>query len=525
MQIPRILDRLSLRWKLAGLVAVILGIVSVFLLVFFPARMEALSRQGVERRALDIASLVSTLVAPAVDFDKPDEVVQTLCGLTKATDLTYAAVRLSDGKLFAACGRDASGALAKTKDAPALPEAALTHEPRVLATHDGQIHVASPVVGAGGGGGVLLMGFSLGRLEADRRDILRTVAEVAIGVFLFGIALSFWTGTQLIRPAILLTEITARIVRDGDLTQRIDITSQDEIGQLAASFREMVEKLRAIPTTLKGSVVDLSSSVNDIMKLTRDQTGVVQKQAASLAEASATTQEIKQTSSLASTKAETVLQIATKAEAFSGAGQLAVEGSIQGLQDIRAQIEAIVGKIADLSESTLQVGEIIESVKDIADQSNVLALNASIEAAKAGEFGKGFAVVAREIRSLADQSIQSTGRIREILSEIQAAIRSTVSITEEGKRRMESSMEQIRASGENLREMTEIVKDSSQAARQIAASVNQQNAGITQISSSIVGLNEAMEQTVVGIRSAEGAAENLRAISGRIAGIVEAFRV
>ena len=164
-------------------------------------------------------------------------------------------------------------------------------------------------------------------------------------------------------------------------------------------------------------------------------------------------------------------------------------------------------------------------MKDIADQSNVLALNASIEAAKAGEFGKGFAVVAREIRSLADQSIQSTGRIREILSEIQAAIRSTVSITEEGKRRMESSMEQIRASGENLREMTAIVKDSSQAARQIAASVNQQNAGITQISSSIVGLNEAMEQTVVGIRSAEGAAENLRAISGRIAGIVEAFRV
>jgi methyl-accepting chemotaxis protein len=129
------------------------------------------------------------------------------------------------------------------------------------------------------------------------------------------------------------------------------------------------------------------------------------------------------------------------------------------------------------------------------------------------------------MRSLADQSIQSTARIRDILSEIRAAIRATVSITDEGSRNMEQSMEQIRVSGENLREMTAIIQESSKSAQQIAASVSQQNAGIEQISAALHGLNGAMEETVRGIRLAEKSVEDLKKTSGRISEIVNAFRV
>ncbi len=215
-----------------------------------------------------------------------------------------------------------------------------------------------------------------------------------------------------------------------------------------------------------------------------------------------------------------MITVARKAEEFSRAGQTAVENSIRNLQDIRTRIEQIVAKISDLSERTLQVGGIIESVKDLADQSNMLALNASIEAVKAGELGKGFGVVAREIRSLADQSIQATGRIRDVLTEIQDAIRSTASMTEQGRRDMERSMDQIRASGESLREMSAVVAESSQAARQIAASVNQQNVGISQITVAIEGLNVAMEKTSNGIRLAEQAAANLSSLSSRVSGVL-----
>src|SRR5205823_5185129 len=123
-----------------------------------------------------------------------------------------------------------------------------------------------------------------------------------------------------------------------------------------------------------------------------------------------------------------------------------------------------------------QIRGITETVKDLADQSNMLALNAAIEAVRSGEHGKGFAVVAREIRSLADQSIQATNRVRDILEDLGATIEGAVSITERGKQKMESSIALVRTSGDSLRELSGIVKDTSSAVRQIAAAVSQQNA-------------------------------------------------
>ena len=384
--------------------------------------------------------------------------------------------------------------------------------------------VAVPI--SGGALGVVHVGMDADVIAAQVAGLRNRMAGFGLVLAVLGVALAaFGINLFVTRPIGELTRVTADIVAKGDLTQEIRVESSDEVGRLASAFQEMVKKLRAIPTTLKTSVQDLETAVSALNDVTKSQTTIVQRQASGLAEASATTQEIKQTSAVAAGKAEAVGQIAKKAEEFSGSGQTAVEASIAGIQDIQQQIESIVTRIVDLSERTLQVGEIIETVKDLADQSNVLALNAAIEAAKAGEFGKGFAVVAREIRSLADQSIQSTARIREILGEIQGAIRSTVAITEEGKRKMEQSMEQIRTSGESIREMSLIVRESSQAARQIAASVNQQNAGITQISAAITALNSAMDETVVGIRSSETAASNLRGISGRVSALVDSFRV
>lgn len=384
--------------------------------------------------------------------------------------------------------------------------------------------VAVPI--AGGALGVVHVGMNRDVIDAQVAGMRNQMLGFGFLLVILGVGLSAASIQVFVsRPIGLLTRVTEEIVAKGDLRQEIGIRSNDEVGRLARSFEGLVTKLRAVPLTLKDSVRDLERAVGALDDVTRNQMNIVQRQASGLAEASATTQEIKQTSSLAATKAEAVGTIAKKAEEFSGAGQEAVEASIAGIREIQAQIEGIVQKIVDLSERTLQVGEIIETVKDLADQSNVLALNAAIEAAKAGEFGKGFAVVAREIRTLADQSIQSTGRIREILGEIQSAIRSTVAITEEGKRRMDQSMDQIRSSGESIREMSLIVRESSQAARQIAASVNQQNAGITQISAAIGALNSAMDETAVGIRASETAAVNLRDLSGRISGVVESFRV
>ena len=511
---PRFFRSLSLRWKLVGMIGVLLAGIAVFLLFFFPATMESSARRSLEMRASDIALVLSNAVTPGFEFDDSTNVGEILAGLENAPLALHAGLRHEDGTLFAGW---------KGEQVPPLANG--VPDERFIEERDGYLHVVSPVITKTGTRGALIVGFSLAGLEAEKRSIFATVGVVSMAVLVLGLGVALVIGSFVVRPAMELTAVTSRIVRDGDLNQKIQVDTDDEIGQLAKSFAELVEKLKSVPTTLRGSVTDLSRAVADVNELTRSQTSSVQRQAASLSEASATTQEIKQSSSLASTKAEVVLQVATRAEEFSGEGQQAVQASIHGLEEIRSQIASIVQRITDLSERTLQVGEIIESVKDLADQSNVLALNASIEAAKAGEFGKGFSVVAREIRALADQSIQSTARIREILGEIQGAIRATVQITDEGQKRMEQSMEQIKRSGDSLQEMTAIVRESSQAARQIAASVNQQNAGIGQISVAINGLNAAMDETSAGIKQAEGAVDNLRAISGKISSIIDAFRV
>lgn len=338
------------------------------------------------------------------------------------------------------------------------------------------------------------------------------------------VLLSLRTYRQMARPLGQLTSAVYSIAVSGDLATPITVQSDDEIGELATAFREMVGKLRAIPLTLRDSVGQLSTAVGSLSEQTGVQTEVLQRQAEGLSEASATTQEIRQTSSVAVNKAETVLQVALKAEELTAAGQKSVEASLSGLQAIRTQVDQMVRNIQDLSERTLAVGEVIQRVKDLADQSNMLALNAAIEATKAGEYGRGFAVVAREIRSLADQSLQSTNRIREIIGEIQTAIRGAVSNSQEGVRKVEEGINDIRTSGENFRGITAIIDQSSQAARQIVASVNQQNLGIAQISTAITDLNTAMEQALAGVEVTRKSAFTVSQTSKSIESIVSGFR-
>src|SRR5207249_9970733 len=284
---------------------------------------------------------------------------------------------------------------------------------------------------------------------------------------------------MVVRPIRSLTRVTTDIAEHGDLTQRIEIDSTDEIGQLAASFSRMVGRLSAIHGSLKKSAGVLNNSVVQLGSSTDEQEKAFGLQAAALLQAQATAQQIKDGSVRALERAGAVLKAAERAADLGRTGETAIETSFAGLSDIRGQVAQIAEQIGSLRTWIDQIGRITETVKDLADQSNMLALNAAIEAVRSGEHGKGFAVVAREIRLLADQSIQATNRVREILEDIGGAIRVAVSITERGSQKIEGGLLQVKQSGENLRELSNIVKDNSSAVRQIAAEVTEQNAGIT----------------------------------------------
>ena len=164
-------------------------------------------------------------------------------------------------------------------------------------------------------------------------------------------------------------------------------------------------------------------------------------------------------------------------------------------------------------------------MNDLAEQSNLLALNASIEAAKAGEQGKGFAVVAVEMRNLAEQSKQATAQVRTILSDIQRATRAAVAVTEEGSRKAETSVQLANSSGENIRRLAEVIKESSLAAKQIAALANQQSVGIEQISTAMTSIKQSTSEAVAGTKQIERALQDLKSLSDRLSSIVNRYEM
>ncbi len=296
-----------------------------------------------------------------------------------------------------------------------------------------------------------------------------------------------------------------------------DWVSTDEVGDLAAATAKAFGRLKAFSISLGESAHALRRSAEQLGLSTSKQSEALTHQATALQETQVTAQEIKQTSSLTAQKAEGILQQTEKADAISQAGELALQQSLNGLQEIGEQVKEMARQIRDLEQRTRQIATITTTVKDLADQSNMLALNAAIEAVRSGEHGKGFGVVAREIRMLADQSIRATNSVRTILQGISTAIRTTVTMTEKGSEKVESSLVQVREFGNNIRELSGIVRENAASVRQIAATVTQQNTGITQIFQAVNDLSQLMDQTMVQLRASDQALELVRNVTDNVA--------
>jgi methyl-accepting chemotaxis protein len=349
---------------------------------------------------------------------------------------------------------------------------------------------------------------------------------VGVGILLaaaLGAAVLAWViAVRTERPLVALKEAALRVAA-GDLSPEIAVETDDEVGALAESFRQMVRRLREIVGTLKASARDLAGAAEKLSELTRAQSGALEAQASGVTETTTTARELEQTSQMAASRAAAVLEVARRAAELGEAGQAAAHRSAEGIQRIQGSVEDIVTQSSRLLERTRQVGDIVETVRDLATQSHVLSLNASIEAARAGEAGRGFAVVAAEVRALAEQSGQSAGRIARMVQEILDAIQATLEATERSRGGMDGSLAQIRASGDSLKEVGGFVRETGDAALQIASAVQQQSTGVAQIATAMRDLDKGMEGAVARIQTLEGSALQVAETATRISAIVNAF--
>lgn len=312
-------------------------------------------------------------------------------------------------------------------------------------------------------------------------------------------------------------------IAGGDLTVRLKPQSADDV--LGNAFLTMSESLRTIISEFVEAVNVLASAASEIMASTAQLASSAAETATAVTETTATVEEVKQTSQVSSQKARTVSDEAQNAAEVAQSGKRSVNETIDGMNSIRQQMGGIAESILSLSAQSREIGEIIATVDDLAAQSKLLAVNASIEAAKAGDEGKGFSVVAQEVKSLAEQSKQATMRVRGILSEIQKATSKAVLATEQGSKAVESGVQQSEAAGESIGALAESISEAAQAATQIAATSQQQFVGMDQVALAMESIKSAATQTVASTKQAESAAQQLHDLGQRLKQLVERFKV
>jgi methyl-accepting chemotaxis protein len=267
--------------------------------------------------------------------------------------------------------------------------------------------------------------------------------------------------------------------------------------------------VRKISEEIKSGVEILGTASADILSAVTEISAGAAETATAVTETTTTIEEVRQTAMVSNQKAQSLMESSQKASDSADKGRDSVKKLTSAIQHIDSQMHLISDTVVKLSEQNRAIADITSTVADIADQSNLLAVNAAIEAAKAGEHGRGFTIVAQEIRSLADQSKRATQQVKEILNEINKSVNSTVGVTDQGAKSVDEGIRRVKESGEVIDILADNVEDAVEAAIQISSSTRQQMAGMDQIVPAMENIKRASEQNVTGINHTQDTAQKI----------------
>ncbi len=307
------------------------------------------------------------------------------------------------------------------------------------------------------------------------------------------------------------------------LTEYIMVVSIILISILIASLT--VNGLSSITKKIMDACHNMVSTIEEIKHSVDVQSSGSTEQASSINQITVSLEEIEKSSSQTIEKAKALGEIADKTREKGEEGLNAVEESISGMKAVLDKVQAIAQTILDLSNQTKQIGEITAVVTTLAQQSKMLALNASIEAAKAGEAGKGFAVVASEVKTLAEQSEQSTIQVQKILEDIRRATEKAVMATEEGTKGVDHGTGLVEKTGGIIANLRDVIHETIIASQQIEAAIHQEGIGIEQITSGMNEINQVTSSFVESVRQTNEAINNLAIIAKNLKEYVDIYQL
>ncbi|MFQ2068471.1 methyl-accepting chemotaxis protein [Aeromonas veronii] len=355
----------------------------------------------------------------------------------------------------------------------------------------------------------------------------RTMSIIVSLVTLAFVVVIAWLLTAQIRnPVMALLEQTRR-VSSGDLTSRIDMQqfNNDELGTLAKGFGEMQTNLRTLVSEVSGSVVQLSSATEEMSSVARQSAANMSAQQHELNQLATAMNEMQATVQEVSRNTSDAASAATSASETAEIGAQTVNDSILRIERVAGAIESTAVVIRQLGDDSRNIGMVLEVIRGIAEQTNLLALNAAIEAARAGEQGRGFAVVADEVRTLAKRTQDSTSQINTIIAELQQRAEQAGSTMQQSQELMNTTVATAREAGESISQISGSVSSISHMNIQIATATEEQGAVSEELNRNVVNISHASEEVAAGATQMAQACNELNHLASQLQDMVRRFRV
>jgi len=359
---------------------------------------------------------------------------------------------------------------------------------------------------------------------------MKDTRDVVIILVIIGLVIGISGAFLLVRSIIVPIQEMASAMNDiaeggGDLTHRLQIKNRDELGNMSLSLNRFIEKISEIIGPVQESTGRITDAANSMATISDEtQSGVNQQRmetemvATAMNEMAATAQDVAQNANSAAEAAE-----AADKEAKNG--QQVVAATLKEINTLATSVGEAANVIQKLESDSDSIGTVLDVIRNIADQTNLLALNAAIEAARAGEQGRGFAVVADEVRTLASRTQQSTQEIQVMIEQLQSGARNAVEVMAQGRERAQASVDQASKAGSSLEAITAAVTSISEMNVHIANAANQQGDVASEINSSLASITTSVEHTSQNSAQLNSASEELSGLAASLKSLVGHFRV
>ncbi|HSI37882.1 MAG TPA: methyl-accepting chemotaxis protein [Methylotenera sp.] len=367
--------------------------------------------------------------------------------------------------------------------------------------------------------------------ESATQQVFSAINTANIGIlasFLFALLFTLICGYFLLRAITQPLDKLVRIVdvmRSGDFSQRLNLELRDEFGTLAAGFDRMADELATLVGEVQKSGIQVNTSVNEIAATAKEQQATASEIAATTTEIGATSKEISATSKELVKTMNEVSMVAEQSATLAGSGQVGLTHMEETMHQVMEAAGSINSKLAVLNEKASNINQVVTTITKVADQTNLLSLNAAIEAEKAGEYGRGFAVVATEIRNLADQTAVATYDIEQMVKEIQSAVSAGVMGMDKFSEEVRRGMQEVQQVGGQLSQIIQQVQAMAPRFELVNEGMQAQATGAEQITQALGQLSEAVQQTVESLRQSGQAIEGLNQVSSALRNGVSRFKL